>query len=189
MSQYSKEQIETFLRAIDKHLKKGFDLVIIGGTATALGYDVEDYTRDIDVISSIDSIQDACQAAKKETGLNIPMERVTVYDAPYNYQDRLEVKEIVGLKKLSIKVPERHDLVMMKAVMRGYRHDQESAAQIHRSYPLDFETLIHLMDTEMTHVTGDRRIILENFLAFIEELFSDQRVKDAQARLKGWDKK
>jgi hypothetical protein len=189
MNRYSRDQIEIFLCAIDKHLTDQFTLIIIGGTAAALGYAIEYYTRDIDTMNSVSSIADAYEAAKRETGLDIPMERVTVGEAPYHYQDRLEEVGINGLTRLSVKVPEKHDLAFMKAVMRGYRHDMEAIADIHKLQPFDFETFVARMDAEMTHVTGDPRKILENFFAMIEELFGDAVLAESQVRLKGWGKR
>jgi hypothetical protein len=44
------------------------------------------------------------------------------------------------LKRLTVVVPERHDLVLMKT-LRGYQHDVEVIEQIHQRQPLVFEVL------------------------------------------------
>ena len=128
MKNYSRSEIESFLLAIDEHLTKKFSVIIIGGTAAALAYGAQDYTRDIDTVTVLNPIEDAYEAAKKKTGLNIPMEPVGVWDAPYNYEDRLETYPLKGAKRLSVRVPEKHDLALMKMV-RG----QENRPQYKRS--------------------------------------------------------
>jgi hypothetical protein len=187
VKRYGNEEIQTFLRAIDQELKRPFELRVIGGTAVSIGYQVTEFTQDIDTVNQIDGIREAYDAAKLKTGLNIPMEQVGVYDAPYNYEERLIVPEIAGLKKLTVKVPERHDLVLMKAI-RGYEHDLNAAVQINEGFPFSFDTLVERMKTEMTHVTGNKRRTLENVLAMIEGVFGESKAKVAQKLLMGWDR-
>src|SRR5690242_5783250 len=141
MKTYGKAEIENFLLAIDEEMKSSFDLIIIGGTAAALGYSVLRYTKDIDTVNKITAIETAYEKAKLKTGLNIPMGPTGVEDGPCNYYERLIEYSIPGLKKLRILLPEKHDLVLMKTV-RGYAHDLEAAEEIHRKNPLSFDTLV-----------------------------------------------
>lgn len=188
MKLYAKEEIEGFLLAIDENLNRPFELIIIGGTAAALGYRVTRFTKDIDTVNRTDGIQAAYELAKLKTGLNIPLGPARIEDGPYNYGLRLIEHLIEGLKKLRIRIPERHDLVLMKTV-RGYQHDIETAREIHNQYPLSDQTLIQLMKTEMTQVTGDPSRLLENFYALIEAVFGEEKIKKAQNELRGWAKK
>jgi hypothetical protein len=75
------------------------------------------------------------------------------------------------LERLRVFVPEKHDLVLMKAV-RGYEHDLEAALQIHANSPLDLETLVGRFQDEMTPI-GDPVRIRGNFLHLIDSLFPD----------------
>ena len=67
-----------------------FALSIIGGSAAALAYEVSRYTNDIDTVDDVSKIQTAYEAAKSETGLEIPFGPARVADFPYEYESRLE---------------------------------------------------------------------------------------------------
>jgi len=75
------------------------------------------------------------------------------------------------LERLRVFVPEKHDLVLMKAI-RGYEHDLEAALQIHANSPLDLETLGGRFQDEMTPI-GDPVRIRGNFLHLVDSLFPD----------------
>ena len=186
MKTYSKNEIETFLKAVDSNLNQPFTLVIIGGAAASLAYKATRHTKDIDTVNQVTSIAEACEKAKQATGLHIPLGPTGVEDGPYNYEDRL-INLAFGLKHLTIQVPEKHDLILMK-MLRGYQHDLDVAVEIHGHAPLSLVTLIHRMKTEMTHVMGNRLKILWNFYALIEAVFGTEHVQQAQAELKGWEK-
>jgi hypothetical protein len=188
MDTYGKNDIERFLLAIDHELDRPFRVTIIGGTAAALAYQLIDYTRDIDTAGSISPIEDAYERAKKKTGLNIPFGPASVFDAPYDYEKRLCCHKISGLRSLTIHVPERHDLVLMK-IVRADARDLVAAQQMHRVEPLLMENFIHLMDQEMTHITGNKHRTLNNFLALIELLYGAVMAKKTRIRLKDWEKK
>ncbi len=186
MKKYSKDEIETFLLAIDGHLQKRFDLIIIGGTAAALAYHVTSFTKDIDTVGAIDAIQKAYEAAMKDTGLQIPMGPAAVWDGPYEYETRLVPYPLAGTRCLRVFVPERHDLVLMKAI-RAQQNDLDTAKDMHLKEPLKFDLLIQRIKTEMTQVTGEKRNIKLNFLVMFEELFSEAKAKEAATLLKGWE--
>ena len=187
MKTYNKVEIEKFLLAIDENLKKPFDLIVIGGTAAALAYQVSNFTKDIDTVNNVLPILSAYKAAIKKTGLNIPLGPVGVEDGPWLYEDRLVEYRISGMTKLKIKVPERHDLVLMKMV-RGQENDIDTACQIHKNVPLQFEIIIDRILSEMTQVIGNKLRIKNQFLALIERLFGDMRLKEAEKQLKNWEK-
>jgi hypothetical protein len=93
-----------------------------------------------------------------------------VADAPFDFESRLE-RVLPHLERLRVFVPEKHDLVLMKAI-RGYEHDLEAALQIHANSPLDLETLVGRYQDEMTPI-GDPVPIRGNFLHVVENLFPD----------------
>jgi hypothetical protein len=183
---YSKSEIEHFLKAVDQYLDKEFTLILIGGTAAALAYKATDYTKDIDTTNDTSAIDAACEAARKSTGLNIPLGKAGVEDGPYDYEDRLERYQIEGLKKLTIYVPEKHDLVLMK-IMRANENDLNTIDEIKKNCGLEFETLVDRFSNNMKQVHGDPGILRQNFLAAIERMFSNAELSTAEKRvLKNW---
>jgi hypothetical protein len=184
---YSKAEIEKFLLAIDRQLKRPFDLIIIGGTAAALAYEVTTFTKDIDTVNQVTAIQSAYEAAKRETGLDIPMGPVGVYDAPYDFEIRLQEYPLQGARFLRVRIPERHDLALMKMV-RGQQNDLDTVTEMHLNEALSFDTLIKLISVEMRQVVGNKRSIKRNFLSMFESLFGEAPLKDAENRLKGWER-
>ena len=183
MDLFSREELGVFLRAVDRHLHEPFSLLIIGGTAAALAVAVPSYTKDIDVMGNVTALEEACRAARLETGLNIPLGPVGVEDHPENMMERLLLVEISGLTHLIIHVPERHDLVLMK-MMRGQQNDVDTALEIHGYQPLLFEELCGRFKNEMGHVHGDPGRIRDNFAALIESLYGEAAVRRALAAVK-----
>ena len=170
MKKYGVSEIEQFLRAVDERLSKPFFLIVVGGSAAALAYRASLTTGDIDTANNVTEIREACDEAARETGLRIPVNLSTVLDGPYHYEDRLQQLEMPGLKHLVIKVPEKHDLVLMK-MLRGYAHDIEHIVEIHQNVGLKLEILVERYHTEMGHTMGSRKRIKGNFLAVIESVF------------------
>ena len=97
----------------------------------------------------------AADVARAATGLDVPIERAAVADAPYFYEDRIRPAPL-RLKKLRVMVPERHDLALMK-VVRGDRHDVDVIAEIHTKHPLKLATLVKRFEEEMGHVIKDEK--------------------------------
>ncbi|MFH1437756.1 MAG: DUF6036 family nucleotidyltransferase [Pseudomonadota bacterium] len=185
MKKFDAEQIRAFLTALDKQLDKRLDFILIGGSAAALAYGVQRTTCDVDTWSEwVRDFDEEISRTRAVSGLPIPVEYAVVADAPYEFESRLEKMDIAGLGKLTILVPEKHDLVLMKMI-RGYEHDIETAVEIHSKHGLDFEMLITRYISEMGHVIGDKRKRDLNFLALIERLYDDERLKEARRRLPG----
>lgn len=170
MKKFLTKDIETFLVAIDKNISSPFEIIIIGGTAAALAYKVGKFTKDIDTVNSIRPIEAACEKARVQTGLDIPIGPAGVEQSPYNYEERLEELKIEGLKKLKIFVPEKHDLVLMK-ITRANANDIETIIQIHKNYQLDHKILIERYKSEMSAIIGNKIRLKTNFLATMERVF------------------
>ena len=165
-------EIERFLRAVDKALTRPADLIVIGGTAATLHYGAGRATRDIDTLSAVSSaLAGAASEARRATGLQIPIQLVTIADEPEDYASRLE-RVLPRLKRLRISVPERHDLVLMKST-RAYEHDIQVIREIHEHSPLSLEVLVDRFINEMSPI-GDPTRIRGNFLIVIESLFPEQ---------------
>lgn len=122
MSHYLRLDLVRFLKAVDHALARPAQVVIIGGAACAIRYGVLHATRDIDTWSAPSAdLSEAVARARETTGLAIPFGPAGVADRPDGLERRL-VRVLPQLKKLRVKMPERHDLVLMKMV-RGYEHD------------------------------------------------------------------
>jgi hypothetical protein len=172
MNTYLVEQLIRFLEAVDAALDGPTTVVVIGGTAAALHYGVRYPTKDIDTWTSIpESLARAVETARGETGLEVPVTQSGIAEAPEGIEERLE-PVLTHLKKLSVLVPEKHDLVLMK-MLRADQHDLDAIAEIHRNSPVDLDVLIQRFENEMDPV-GSPAMIRLNFLALIETLFPDE---------------
>ena len=170
MKAYLREGLEQFLHAVDAALERRVEVVMIGGAAAALHYGATRPTRDIDTWNTIhEDLARAADRARVSTGLDVPIQKSGIADAPSEFETRLE-RVLSDLRRLFVLVPERHDLVLMKAV-RAYEHDLEVIAEVHGRFPLDLGTLVGRFETEMTPVDPAR--IRGNFLAMVERLFPD----------------
>jgi hypothetical protein len=168
---FLRQQLEQFLGAVDAALDEPMRVVVIGGSAAALRYEVALATRDIDTWTNVEvALAVAAESARAATGLDVPLQRSGVADAPYDFESRLE-RVLPSLERLTVLVPEKHDLVLMKAV-RAYEHDLEAIAEIHARSPLDLETLVRRFEEEMAPI-GEPLRIRGNFLVVIERLFPD----------------
>jgi len=178
MRTFLREQLERFLEAVDAALAEPVEVIVIGGTAAALHYGVTRATHDIDTWTNVRA--DLAAAAKKArtvTGLDVPLQKSGVADAPFDFESRLD-RVLPKLRRLRVLVPERHDLVLMKAV-RCYEHDLEAIAEIHSHSPLELDVLIRRFQGEMSPI-GDPRRLRGNFLVVVERLFPAEA--DAVAR-------
>ena len=134
MRRYNRIELIKFLRGMDEELSAPVQMLIIGGAAASLRYGATSTTRDIDTWTTIPpAIHQAADRARAKTGLEIPLEQASVADAPYHYEDRTR-RMPLKLRWLRVRVPERHDLVLMK-IIRGDRHDEDVIAEIHAKHP------------------------------------------------------
>jgi hypothetical protein len=170
---YLKADLERFLKGVDAELSRRTEVVVIGGAAAAIQYRFEGATRDVDTWTGVQKeLADAVKRAHRQTDLEIPLRHSGVADGPHNFESRLE-RALPRLRRLIVKVPEKHDLVLMK-VVRGYEHDLEAIEGIHAYSPLDLATLVHRFQTEMGSVIGSPTRIRGQFLTMIERLFPDE---------------
>ena len=172
MRSYVRAEIERFLRAVDRALKRPATVIIIGGSAAALKYRIDDPTTDIDTFNALGvELRRAIDAARKVTGLAMPFEQSGVADGPYDFEDRL-LRAMSRLARLTVLVPERHDLALMKTV-RGDQADFAKLQAIHNRHPFDLSVLVRRYEEEMGHVVIDPRRLRGNFLALVQGLFPE----------------
>jgi hypothetical protein len=181
MKQYPGKDLALFLQAVDRHLPKPFRLDIIGGAAASLSFRIKSGTADIDAANNVGAIDGACEAARAETGLNIPLATAGIYDGPYGYEDRMKRLRLRGLKKLQVFVPEKHDWALMK-IVRLIEKDIEDIKEVDQKIGFNRKIFLNRFVEEMTHVTGRREDLVFSFLAMMEELFGEkeaERMKQA----------
>lgn len=172
MRSYVRAEIERFLRAVDLALKRPASIVVIGGGAAALKYRIDDPTTDIDTFNALGAdLRRAIEAARKATGLAMPFEQSGVADGPHDFEHRL-LRAMPGLARLTVLVPERHDLALMKT-LRGDQADFAKLEAIHVRKPFDLSVLLRRYEEEMGHVVIDPRRLRGNFLALVESLFPE----------------
>ncbi len=188
MKVFAGRDIVSFLRAVDRHLKDPFRMEVIGGAAALLSFKIESGTLDIDSTNDVRAIEGACEAARKETGLEIPLQVVGIYDAPYHYESRLRRILRTKLKKLQVVVPEKHDWALMK-IVRLIQKDIEDIREVEESVGFSKNVLLRRFLDEMTHVTGRREDLVFQFLAMMEQLYGEEdadRMEKAIKTHKNW---
>jgi hypothetical protein len=163
---YGRDQILQFLGEVDELLGEPAAMEIIGGAAALLAYGARTATKDIDSFVPIDErISRAAGLATRK----IPLDRAAVADPPWNYEDRRQRLDL-PFRSLVVFVPERHDLLLMKAV-RASRHDEEVIQEMHRVEPFDLDTIVQRYDEEMGQAIGDHKILDLKLELIIEKLF------------------
>lgn len=172
MKRYTEKQIIEFLKAIDRNLDSKQEIIIIGGTAATLAYKFKEATQDIDTANSIDRIKTAIENAAKATGLEIPVSKSGVFDAPFDYESRLVSYAPQLFTNLIVKVPEAIDLILMKT-MRLEAHDLSAIRQIIKDKSVSAEQLLSRFESEMGEVTKERSASEFNFLVMIEDCFGE----------------
>lgn len=164
---FGKSDLIKFLKAMDSQLDRRTELFIIGGAAAALAYKVTRATHDIDILGRQKSIIRAYEEARSDTGLEVAMEVVGVHEAPYEFEDRAQVISSYRFEHLVIKVPEIHDLILMKTT-RGYEHDFEAIEEMIKKNRVSIEIIEERISSEMTHVLGNPRRLELNYSRLFE---------------------
>jgi Nucleotidyltransferase of unknown function (DUF6036) len=175
LTRFDRAQLVAFIRALDRHLRKKVRIVVIGGAAASVGYDSDTRTADIDIFTilrgSTESLAEAAELAREETGLGVGVGAATVADLPYNYEARLRPIRGLNLKNLTIVIPEKYDLALSKA-MRGYEHDIVAVRGMHERHRLSERTLVARFETElMKEAVADPRKVALNVVPVVERLY------------------
>ena len=166
MKTFGREELLAFLQEIDELLAEPVAIEIVGGAAALLAYGARRPTKDIDCFAGID---ERIRKAAERTKLQIPLDRAAVADPPYDYEDRRQPLDL-HFRKLAVWVPERHDLLLMKAV-RAARHDVQVLQQMHEAEPFQLDVLLDRFEREMQQATIDPKILELQFAYIIETLF------------------
>jgi len=180
---FSKDEILTFLSAVDVELNKKTKVILIGGAAAILAFGSSRSSIDIDTFNKIDHLEKAIQKAAKKTGLKIEFSHSSVVFAPENFEKRLVAYIGLKFKYLDIWIPESHDFVMMK-IARLLTRDLEDIIDTHKKYPLDANKLLNLFQKEMSHYVGNKKMFEANYLHTIETLFGTKTYKSHMSKIK-----
>lgn len=186
MKYFRKMEILRLLRATDRHLKKPFTVVIVGGAAAALSFKAMSGTLDIDTATSLGPIEDALSMAAQETGLDMPVGRTLVFEAPYEYESRLKPIRVRGMTKLRILVPEKHDWALMK-MTRLYEKDIADIQEVSETIGFDRHVFLRRFIEEMTHIEPSKRLV-QDFLAMMQELYGGEEARRMEEEIrKKWN--
>ena len=188
MQQFRDADFQVFLRSLDAHLAVPFRVEIIGEAAAILAFHVKSGTGDIDVSSPIIQIAGMIEAAREDTGLQIPMEQVGIYQAPYEYETRLKRLVLPGVEKLQVFTPEKHDWALIK-ITRLLEKDIEDILEVADMVGFSASIFLRRFLSEMTHVIGRREDLVWQFLTMMEELFGSKaamRMEKAIRSHKHW---
>lgn len=188
MKQFAGKEIAAFLKAVDKHIGQPFRLDIIGGAAASLAFRMKSGTLDIDAANSVAKLEKACTAARKDTGLDIPLGTASVFDPPYEYESRMKRLKLPGLRRVQVFVPEKHDWALMK-IVRLIDKDIEDIKEVSTRIGLNKAVLLKRFLEEMTQSIGRRSELVMNFLTMMEELHGKaeaDRMEKAIKSHKNW---
>ena len=182
MRKFTTGEFEDFLRRVEGELTLPCVIVLIGGGAVGLKYKGSHATTDLDLWSvSENGFWEAVTRANAGAAERIPVQKAAIAEPPWCFEDRLIALQLKGLSKLTVLVPEAHDLVLMK-VARGEAHDLDAIEDIHRASPLSLDTLVERYLETMPQVMGSKEMHRLNFLAAISRLFGERAAADADLR-------
>jgi hypothetical protein len=179
---FGKDEILTFLTAVDQELLNQTKVILIGGAAAILAFGNNRGSIDIDTFNRVDHLEKAIEVAVKKTGLKIPFSKSNVAFAPDGFEKRLSLYAERNFKFLNIWIPESHDFVMMK-ITRLLTRDLNDIVDIHRKSPLDAERLLKLYQFEMSSFVGSREHFEGNYLHVIDTLFGTKVYKNHAAKI------
>jgi hypothetical protein len=188
---FTTSECEDFLRCIDAELGGPCEVVLIGGGAVALHYKGTHATTDLDLWSVSEGRRgrtvrrvgfwEAVTRARERSTAPVPVQKATIAEPPYSFEDRLIPLDIRGLTKLRVLVPEAHDLVLMK-VARGEAHDLDAIEDIHRASTLELSTLLERYRETTSQVVGNLELHRLNFLAAVARLFGEEAAARVDAQ-------
>lgn len=191
MDKFGREDIEEFLRAVGRNLKEPFRIDLLGEAVAILKFGAKRGTGDIDLMTDIQPVIGAFQAAWEDTGLSIEVSTVSVYDVPYEFEGRMEMVEIPGLEKLQVYAPDRNDWALMK-ISRSLQKDIQDVIEVHERVGLEYDILLERFLTEMTHMTGNPRTAILDFVFAMKSIFGKEASRDAKdkiSRSKAWQER
>lgn len=165
------------LVALDQVLTHRTELHCMGGFVLAEHYGLVRPTADVDVLESAGTDKaEISHLAGRGSALHkrhrVYIDIVTVADVPDDYDTRLLTMDIEGLRRLRLRVLERHDLVLAK-LSRNSDRDREDVVALARGPGLDVEVLRQRYHEELRPKLGrpEREdLTLQLWIEILEEL-------------------
>ena len=169
---YTKKDLESFFIALDSELQSKHTIILIGGAAAALHYKSKIGTIDIGTYNSIEDLKEAYRRTlAKHPELKIPFNAALPAQGPVHMEKRLEEYHEISLKKLTIKIPEAHDWIMLKTA-RCEEKDIADMKDLAKQYKIDPAILLKLFKEEMLpHNPGNDQNLKANYLYMINVIF------------------
>jgi serine/threonine protein kinase len=170
-----RDQILEFLDEIDGMLHEPVVMEIVGGAAALLAHGARSATKDINSLAAFD---ERIVRLAHLTTQKIPLERAQLSCAPALYEER-RYKPDLPFHNLVIWVPERHDLLVMKA-LRASENDLQVIEEMHEAKPFDLETLVERYNFDMRlaiQALGGHQIFDQRIRLVLERLFGGKYVR------------
>lgn len=176
---FGRAEIVQFLHTLDDFLDEDLAICVVGGSAAVLGYHADIKTADVDVFDAtaaqIARLRQAAKRATDVTGIDLTIDRASVAELPYNYEDRLHRARDVRFRNLTVIVPDKYDLVLSKAI-RCHPHDIDAIVSIHKHHPLSEKTLLSRFEKEIWKIAvTDSRMFAFNMTLVMVALFGKSR--------------
>lgn len=167
----------SFLRELDQIAKSTVRLDCIGGFVVTTLYGLSRTTADIDVLEI--APRSASDAFAKVAMLGGPLfkkygvylDRVTVTQAPYEYESRLQEMFPGTFRHLHLMALDPYDLALTK-LERNIERDRRDVTFLARSIPFDLDILRERYQTELRPFLGNPKredLSLELWIEMIEE--------------------
>ena len=172
---FGRAQILAFLTEIDGMLHEPVVMEVVGGAAALLAHGARSETKDINSLAPFD---ERIVRLAPRTTLNIPLEQAPVPYAPVTYEER-RYKPDLRLRNLVLWVPERHDILMMKA-LRAARHDLQVIQEMHKAEPFDLETIVERYNFSMRlaiQALGGHQIFDQRIRLVLQKLFGGKSIR------------
>ena len=180
MERYSRAELVAFLRHLDSLLTERAVLDVIGGAAAVLKYGARAPTRHRHVEPRTQS-RSGRRRRRCAMGHGVPLAPAGVAEIPNDAELRFKTVSI-GLKKLVVRVPDRYDLALSKAI-RGYDNDLQVIKEMHQKKPFSLDRLVSLFETELDGmVTKDKRSLRLNVAVLVATLYGDAAGEKAALR-------
>jgi Nucleotidyltransferase of unknown function (DUF6036) len=180
---FGKEEITRFLLAVDAELSEPTRIVIVGGAAALLQHGASRRTIDIDIFSTTPhGFENAIKQARLKTGLDVMVEFPSVAQPPYDYEERLIPVDSLRASQLSVVVPDRYDLSLMKALRADVR-DIEVIKQMHTNAPFDMDVFVKRYVDEMAETVNDESIRNSKFFSVIKQIAGPEKLADVVSRV------
>jgi hypothetical protein len=170
-------EVRQFLAALDRRLTKPFHVVAIGSTAAMFAFGLESDTRDFDTIGVVDSVLEDWAETAIQTGLDIPLDKVSVHEPPSDFESRLRDLYTPEYVNIRVTVPEKHDWALMKIsrfLDKDIDHISEVAVKLGFSKEIFFERFLN----EMWISNGNLGELIWSFIAMMEKLFGSKVAKE-----------